>query len=105
MKGAYPDPQDLFASFCDLGMNPDHLSYRTFAIPGAIVDAVVVDPAHVGRDFLARKDNYDLTNKALLDVVGERMIVDVIRKTNQPYGRGQLLRDLRDLKVIFKTRR
>jgi hypothetical protein len=34
---------------------------------------VVVEPRNVGRDFWARKDNYGLTSKDLLDVVGERM--------------------------------
>jgi hypothetical protein len=65
---------------------------------------VVVDPTNVGRDFYAMKDNYNLTSKDLLDVVGDRMIADVIAKTGKPYDMKAMLADLRDLKVIFKTR-
>ena len=35
----------------------------------------VVDPSNVGRDFYARKDNFQLNAKDLLEVVGGRMLV------------------------------
>jgi hypothetical protein len=65
---------------------------------------VVVDPTNVGRDFWAMKDNYNLTSRLLLEVVGDRMIADVVAKTGKPYDMKAMLADLRDLKAIFKTR-
>jgi hypothetical protein len=35
---------------------------------------VIVDPANLGRDFWAQKDNYNFKNRDLLEVVGKRMI-------------------------------
>ena len=74
---------------------------------------VIVDPDNVGRDFHARKDNYNLAAKALLDIVGERM-VDAVRTLsrdaddgllNEDYDMRQMRADLRDMKAIFRTRR
>lgn len=71
---------------------------------------VVVDPTNVGRDFWALKDNYDLTARALLDVVGDRMVQavnDALRAadpTAAEYTRGEMIRDLKDLKAIFRQR-
>lgn len=38
---------------------------------------VVVSPANPGRNFYARKDNYDFASRELLDVVGLRMLATV----------------------------
>lgn len=38
---------------------------------------VVVDPANVGRDFWAKYDHYNFTNKELLEIVGQRMVESV----------------------------
>lgn len=35
--------------------------------------SVIVDPDNVGRDFHARKDNYNLVNGELLEIIGKRM--------------------------------
>lgn len=66
---------------------------------------VVVDPSNVGRDFWAMKDNYRLDHPNLIEWIGDRMIALVIRYTNQPYDEAALRKDLKDLKVIFKTTR
>lgn len=66
---------------------------------------VVVDPSNVGRDFWALKDNYRLDHPNLIAWVGDRMIGEVIRRTNQPYDEKSLRSDLKDLKTIFRTRR
>jgi hypothetical protein len=65
---------------------------------------VVVDPINVGRDFYAQKDNYGINRRDLLDIVGDRMLASVQRALPS-YTRGMMLADLRDLKVIFRTRR
>jgi len=44
----------------------------------------VVNPSNVGKTFWAKKDNYCLNAKDLLDVVGERMMVAV--RLDQSYG-------------------
>lgn len=64
---------------------------------------VVVDPANVGRNFYVRKDSYLFTSTSLLEIIGERMIENVVAKTGAPYTRADLLRDLRDLRTIIKT--
>jgi hypothetical protein len=62
---------------------------------------VVVDPDNVGRNFYARKDNYNFNSSALLDCIGDRMLAML--------PAGSTMRDLRselkDLKVIVRTRR
>ena len=65
---------------------------------------VIVDPDNVGRDFYARKDNYGITRKDLLDIVGERMLGSVL-EVDPFYTHKRMLADLRDLKVIMKTTR
>lgn len=69
------------------------------------VAEVTVDPNNVGRAFHVRKDNYNLANKDLLDIVGDRMIEEVIATTGKPYDMKQLKADLTDMKKIFKTYR
>lgn len=66
---------------------------------------VVVDPKNVGRNFSARKDNYSLNSKSLLEVVGERMKDEVKKETGEDYDDATMAKDLRELKVIFKTER
>jgi hypothetical protein len=60
-----------------------------------------VDPANIGRDFWAPKCNYNLVNKDLLDVVGNRMIAFV--KIARLYGahRVETLKHLIDLDGNF----
>lgn len=67
---------------------------------------VVVDPDHLGRNFYTRKDNYQLNAKALLDVVGDRM-VESVRKDDgdADYDSEIMAKDLKDLRTIFKTKR
>lgn len=66
---------------------------------------VVVDPSNVGRDFWVAKDNYAIAHKELLDVIGDRMVEYVQTKAGLPdFTMKDLRRELKDLKVIFKTR-
>ena len=64
---------------------------------------VVVDPTNVGRDFYAQKDNYSLNNAELLACVGSRMLASV-QAVIPSYTLKEMKADLKDLKVIFKTR-
>jgi hypothetical protein len=65
----------------------------------------VVDPGNVGRDFYARRESYNFTNRELLSVIGERMIEAVRRLTgNESYSEKDLKADLNDLKQIIKLR-
>lgn len=67
---------------------------------------VIVDPKNVGRNFRTIKDNYQLNSKALLDVVGDRMIDDVKARTGKTdYDMKTMNEDLKDLRKIFKTKR
>jgi predicted DNA-binding WGR domain protein len=66
---------------------------------------VIVDPKHVGRNFFARKDNYLLNSKALLDIVGDRMVENVQEKHDPSYDEKRMAADLKDLRKIFKTQR
>lgn len=67
---------------------------------------VVVDPKNPGRNFFTRKDNYQLNARALLDVVGDRMVENVRQKTGESgYGARAMNEDLKDLRNIFKTKR
>lgn len=63
---------------------------------------VVVGP-NVGRDFYARKDNYNLNSSALLDCVGDRML-ESVQAINPSYTMRDMILDLRDLKKIMKMR-
>lgn len=62
---------------------------------------VVVNPENLGRTFWARKDNYNLNNKDLLDIVGDRMLEEV-QKELPAYTAKDMAADLKDLKKIFK---
>lgn len=64
---------------------------------------VVVDPENVGRNFYARKTSYRLNDKDLLDVVGPRMLAECYAAGLVDYTRADLVRDLIDLRKIFKT--
>jgi len=66
---------------------------------------VIVDPDNAGRNFVARKDNYNLTHPDLLGAVGDRMVKEVSEKTGKPYDEKSMRADLSDLKKIFKTER
>ena len=66
---------------------------------------VIVDPKNVGRNFHARKDNYQLNAKDLLEVVGDRMISEASGKMGESYDEKSMMTDLRDLRTIFKTTR
>lgn len=66
---------------------------------------VIVDPENAGRNFVARKDNYNLTHPDLLGAVGDRMVKEVGEKTGKPYDEKSMRADLSDLKKIFKTQR
>lgn len=67
--------------------------------------AEVVVGLNVGRNFYAKKDNYNFTNKDLLDVVGDRM-VEAVRKGFDPdYTWDNMIADLKDLKQIIKIQR
>jgi len=63
---------------------------------------IIVDPVNVGRDFYARKDNYNLTSKYLLDIVGDRML-EAVQASVSGYDRKRMVADLRDLKAILKA--
>lgn len=65
---------------------------------------VVVDPTNVGRNFYARKDNYNLNNKELLEIVGQRMLEEV-QKVVPGYEWSDMITDLKDLRTIFKIER
>lgn len=60
----------------------------------------VVNPANVGRDFFARKDNFRLT--ALVPFIGERM-VEIGRTIDPAYTEARLLQDLRAISKAMKT--
>jgi len=66
---------------------------------------VVVDPDNVGRNFYAQKDNYQLNASELLEIVGDRMKEDVRERTGKDYDDKAMMKDLRDLRSIFKTQR
>jgi len=66
---------------------------------------VIVDPDNAGRNFVAQKDNYNLTHPDLLGAVGDRMVKEVSEKTGKPYDEKAMRADLSDLKKIFKTQR
>lgn len=67
---------------------------------------VVVDPKHVGRNFNARKDNYQLNSSALLDIVGDRMVESVRAETgDQTFDNARMRQELAGLRKIFKTPR
>jgi hypothetical protein len=67
--------------------------------------ATVVVGEEVGRDFYAGKDNYNFSNRMLLECVGDDMIDTVKKATgNQNYSMSDLKRDLNDLKAIIKIR-
>jgi len=67
---------------------------------------VIVDPDNPGRNFNTSKDNYQLNSKALLDVVGDRMVEDVQKRTGKvDYNAKAMNADLKDLREIFKTKR
>jgi len=63
---------------------------------------VVVDPTNVGRNFYARRDNYNFTSREMLTVLRYRMLRYVQHRLGE-YTMEQMLADLRDLKEIFKT--
>jgi len=67
---------------------------------------VVVDAENPGRNFNTSKDNYQLNAKDLLDVVGDRMVLNVQAKTGKAdYSEKAMQADLKDLRDIFKTKR
>lgn len=67
---------------------------------------VVVDPANLGRNFHARKDNYNFLAKDLLEVVADRMIESVRDKVGlSNYDMFALRCDLKDLKQIVRIQR
>lgn len=64
---------------------------------------VVVDPERPGRNFWARRESYNFSDKRLLDVVGERMLQAVrVLTGDASYDMAQMRKDLNDLKVIIK---
>jgi hypothetical protein len=63
---------------------------------------IVVDPTNIGRDFYARKDNYNLNGKLLMEYVGDRM-VEHVQTVIPDYDMKTMLADLRDLKKIMKV--
>jgi hypothetical protein len=67
---------------------------------------VVVDPHNVGRDFEVLKEGYLLTDPDLLSVVGDRMVIAVREKAPGylRYTWDDMVKDLRDLRRIMKTR-
>jgi hypothetical protein len=74
----------------------------------------VAEPGHehlIGRNFFAMKDNYNFASKALLDVVGDRMIEAVVKDKiarGEPfpgYGWSDLRADLKDLMRIVRIQR
>lgn len=66
---------------------------------------VVVDPKNLGRNFSVAKDNYQLNAKALLSVVGDRMVGEVQKGGNPDYTEKDMAADLKELRQIFKTSR
>lgn len=83
--------------------------------PWCECDVVVATDGNVGRTFWARKSNYLITGKELLDIVGERMLGYVRDASTRDhattkvlpqfpdYTRSEMMRDLRDLRDIMKT--
>lgn len=67
-------------------------------------DAEVVVGDNVGRSFYARKDNYNLNRKDLLDAIGDRMLA-AVQAQIPGYAEADMRRDLKDLKTIIKTHR
>jgi hypothetical protein len=66
---------------------------------------VVVDPENIGRNWHPKKCNFNLSSKALLDVVGERML-DLVRALpgyDASYDMKAMKADLEELKVAFRT--
>lgn len=67
---------------------------------------VIVDPSHVGRNFNAAKDNYQINAKDLLDVVGDRMVEYVKDGTgDKDFNDAAMRVELRELRNIMKTSR
>ena len=80
---------------------------------------VIVDPDNVGLNFHPRKRGWGLTNKDLLEVVGDRMVASVrdgrevwnqealryerpVPGVDPSYTWDKMVADLKDLKKIFK---
>jgi hypothetical protein len=82
--------------------------------PWCDADVVVAEDGNVGRTFWASRDNYLITSKELLDIVGSRMVGYVrdastresVQTKGLPefpkYDHKQMMEDLRDLRVIMK---
>ena len=66
--------------------------------------AEVVVGENVGRNFYAKKDNYNLNNKELLDIVGDRML-EAVQKVQPDYTWADMVADLKDLRTIMKIQR
>lgn len=66
---------------------------------------VIVDPQNPGRNFNAKKDNYQLNSSSLLSIVGDRMVDNVQDKTGDTYDTKAMQADLKDLRNIFKEQR
>lgn len=67
-------------------------------------NAEVVVGTNVGRNFYARKDNYNINSSELLSIVGDRML-ESVQKVNPDYTEADMKADLIDLKRIMKIQR
>lgn len=65
---------------------------------------VVVNVENVGRNFYARRDGYCFTEKALLEIIGDRML-ELVQAEIPGYTEKDMLADLRDLRKIIKITR
>lgn len=65
---------------------------------------VKVDRNNLGRNFWARKDNFQLTNSMLLGIVGDRM-VERARALQADYSHKDLIKDLRRMMKIMRIKR
>lgn len=65
---------------------------------------VVVDPENVGRDFWVQRDGYNFGEKALLEIIGDRML-GYVQAVQPDYTWNQMAADLKDLRKVVKTHR
>lgn len=77
-------------------------AFATKARPSSGIQIVIGE--NLGRNFYAKKSNYNFTNKQFLEWQSDDMLDLVQEETQNPeYDMKQLRKDLTDIKVAFKT--
>jgi hypothetical protein len=61
-----------------------------------------VNPKNLGRNFWADKKNYNFTNKELLEVIGDRMLLCCQRVAGEGFTMKMMKAELRDMKEIIQ---